>query len=344
MDEFLAQVFLNNTVKQWLVSAAFILGGFGAGKVCSLVMQAVLNYLCRKTHTDLDDILVSVLQRPLGIAIALLGTGIGVKGLRVHPAADLWINRSLESLVIAIIAWGAARLSDALVLQLVPVRGLVQGQGPMGDREADIQPLLRKFCGAVIWLIAAALILRTMGYNISALIAGLGLGGAALALASKDTLSNFFGSITVFVDRPFRLHDRIKIGVYDGVITDMGVRTSKLKTLENRTVFIPNSLFATNPIENISAAPNIRVVQTLNLKGDNGPDKIEAALNILRDIGSTLPGLVDQPQAALVSIGGLVCQVSFAYFVSRQADYTETVSRVNLGILRRFAEGGITLG
>jgi MscS family membrane protein len=338
MDDFLARVVLNNTVRQWFISIAFILGGLGVGKLGSLIMLAVMRRLRRKTNADLDRSMIAVLRRPLGIAIALMGTGIGVKGLRVHELADLWINRGLESLFIAIVAWAGARVLDTLILRLVPVKGL----SPLEGKETQIQPLLRKFCSALVWIIAIALILRTLGYNISALMAGLGLGGAALALASRDTLSNFFGSITVFVDRPFRLNDRIKIGAYDGIITDMGVRTSNLQTLENRTVFIPNSLFATSPIENISAAPNIRVVLNFNLKGDNGPDKIEEALAILR--GIDLPGLEGQAQAGLLTIGAAICQVSFTYFVSRQADYTATVSQVNLTILRRLADAGVNLG
>jgi MscS family membrane protein len=337
MDGFLARLFLGNAVKQWLFSAAFILGGLAAGKICSLIMHAILKHLCRKTKTDLDDLLVAVLERPLGITVFLVGMSIGLEGLRVHETVDLWIDRVLESLFVGVIAWAVSRI----------FRTMISRQGPLGSprgTETDIRPLLRKFCDTVIWLVAGTLILRSMGYNVSALMAGLGLGGAALALASKDTLANFFGSITVFVDRPFRLNDRIKIGAYDGIITEMGIRTSRLRTPENRMVFIPNSLFASSPIENISAAPNVKVSQTINLKGENGPDKIEKALGILKEICSTLPGLAELPQAALVSVGGANCQISLTFFVSRQADYGETVSQVNLTILRRFADAGISLG
>jgi MscS family membrane protein len=337
MDGFLARIFLNNTVKQWLISAAFILGGLAAGKICSLIMRAILKHLCRRTKTDLDDVLVSVLLRPLGIAVFLVGLSIGLGGLRVHETVDRWMGRALESLFIGVVAWAVSRVFQALISRQAPL------SSPRGE-ETDIRPLLRKFCDTVIWLIAGTLILRSMGYNVSALMAGLGLGGAALALASKDTLSNFFGSITVFVDRPFRLNDRIKIGAYDGIITEMGIRTSKLRTPENRTVFIPNSLFASSPIENISAAPSVKVIQTFNLKGENGPDKIEQGLGILKEICSGLAGLDGLPQAGLVSVGGANCQVSLTFFVSRQADYSETISRVNLTILRRFAEAGIALG
>ncbi|MDR3193536.1 MAG: mechanosensitive ion channel family protein [Treponema sp.] len=334
---FFAQSFLNNPVKQWFLSAAFILGGLLGGKICSLITHAILKHLCRKTKTDLDDLLISVLERPLGMTVFLAGVSVGIKGLRVHGTAELWIGRVLESLFIGLIAWAVSRVFRAMISRQPPISS-------SRGTETDIRPLLRKFCNTVIWLVAGTLILRSMGYNVSALMAGLGLGGAALALASKDTLANFFGSITVFVDRPFRLNDRIKIGAYDGIITEMGIRTSRLRTPENRTVFIPNSLFASSPIENISAAPSVKVSQAFNLKAENGPDKLEKALGILREICSSLPGLEETPQAGLVSVGGANCQVSLTFFVSRRADYGETVSRVNLMILRRFAEEGIILG
>ncbi|MDR0998704.1 MAG: mechanosensitive ion channel family protein [Treponema sp.] len=335
MEGFLARVFFNNTVKQWLLSAAFILGGIAMGKIFSLAMHAILKHLCRKTKTDRDDALVMSLERPLGMAILLAGVSIGIKELRMNETLTLWTNRILESLFIMIIARAVSRI----------FRILVSRQGPPNSSpgmETEIRLLLRKFCDAVIWILAGTLILRSMGYNVSALMAGLGLGGAALALASKDTLANFFGSITVFVDRPFRLNDRIKIGAYEGIITEMGIRTSRIMTPENRKVFIPNSLFASSPIENISAAPSVKVIQTFNLKTENGPDKIEKGLGILREI--SLPGLDGVPQAGLLSVGGANCQVSLTFFVSRQADYSETVSQVNMTILRRFAEEGISLG
>jgi MscS family membrane protein len=338
MDDFLGMIFLNNTVGQWLLSAAIILGALGLGKLCSLIMRGILYHICRKTSTDIDDILVGVLEKPLGIAVALAGAGIGIEGLKFPDQADLWVHRGLASVFIAIAAWAVFRVLDAMILRLG--RGIGQQNGV----ETDLRPLLRKFFKTVVFLIAAALILRTLGYNVSALMAGLGLGGAALALASRDTLSNFFGSITVFVDRPFKLNDRIRISAYDGVITEMGVRTSRLRTAENRLVIIPNSLFANTPIENVSAAPHIKVIQSFSLKSENGPDKIEGALGILKEICSTLPGLDASPLVGLLSIGGAVCPVSLTYFVSQQADYEATVSAVNLTILRRFAEAGVELG
>ncbi|MDR3166538.1 MAG: mechanosensitive ion channel family protein, partial [Treponema sp.] len=204
-------------------------------------------------------------------------------------------------------------------------------------------PVLRKLFKGFTAIFAGGLILKTLGYNISALMTGLGLGAAAIALASKDTLSNFFGSITVFADRPFRLNDRIKITGFDGHITDMGIRTSRLRTAENRTVVIPNSVFAANPIENISAEPNTKVTQTIAIKRENGREKIALGLSLLREIGASTEGTDASPAAGLVAIGGLTCQLSFIYYIAKDADYLDTVNRVNFEILRRFEEAGISL-
>ncbi|MDR0301557.1 MAG: mechanosensitive ion channel family protein [Treponema sp.] len=340
MSYFLDTVFFNNTVRRWLISLAFIFGGFIAGKIISLVMRLILNLTHKHKKGNADGAVIKTFEKPLALLVFLLGLVIGLKGLDLNETVREWIGKALNSFLIIIISWALTRAVDALLVRLIPHTG----KDHHGKREIRLQPVLRKFFDFIIWLIAIILILKTIGYNVSALMAGLGLGGAALALASKDTLANFFGSITVFFDKPFRMNDRIKIGDYDGVITEMGFRTSRLKTQENRTVFIPNSLFAAQPIENISVQPSVRVVQTINFKGDNGSEKIERGLQIIRDIAAGDPGLEGKAVVGLTSVGGLICHVNFIYFISKKADYSEIVNRVNMEILRRFEEAEIRLG
>jgi MscS family membrane protein len=332
---FSGLVFFGNPLWRWIAAAAFILGGLIAGKIVALILGGMLKRIHRRTGAAADDLPAAPLGRSLSFLVVLGGAALGLGFLRFGDPFRVWTGRMLGILFVVIITWGLGRIIDSLILRYAPAEGPEQGN--------DIRPLLRRFFNILLWIIAAALILRTLGYNVSALMAGLGLGGAALALASKDTLSNFFGSITVFVDRPFRLNDRIRIGDHDGTIIEMGLRNSRLRTLENRIIFIPNSLFASTPIENISAAPNVKVVQTLRLRGDNGYEKTGRALELLKEIAASVQGLEGSPVAGFVAPGGFVCQVTFVYFVSKQFDYMETVSRVNLAILRRFEEEGIRL-
>ena len=111
--------------------------------------------------------------------------------LNMEETPRLWVNRVVASLVIVVIARGVAAMLQILISRYVPAKA----SDPLSSKEIDIQPLLKKFSGTLVWVIAGVLILRTLGYNVSALMAGLGLGGAALALASRDTLSNCFGSL-----------------------------------------------------------------------------------------------------------------------------------------------------
>ncbi|MDR2797337.1 MAG: mechanosensitive ion channel family protein [Treponema sp.] len=338
--EFLQVSLGGNRVQQWLCALGFMGGGFLGGKLGALILSGMVKHICRKTSSPLDDCMVETAKQPLTWLITMGGIAYGLSVLDLDETPRLWANRVVASLIIVGLSRGVAALLDILIGRYVPVKAL----DPLSKRETDMQPLLKKLSSTLIWVIAGVLILRTLGYNVSALMAGLGLGGAALALASKDTLSNCFGSITVFVDRPFAINDRIKIAGHDGVITDMGIRTSKLRTLENRTVIIPNSIFASTPIENITAAPNTKVSQTLAVKTSSGLEKIEEALVLLREIGSTLEGTEGNSSAGLTAVSGTTCQITFIFYIAKEADYMATLNAVNFAVLRRFEESGISLG
>ncbi|MDR0721696.1 MAG: mechanosensitive ion channel family protein [Treponema sp.] len=338
--EFLQVSIGGNQVQQWFCALGFMGGGFLGGKLCALILSSIVKHICRKTSSPLDDCIVETAKPPLTWLITMGGIAYGLSVLDLDETPRLWVNRVVASLIIVVLARAAVALLKILINQYVPVKA----PGPLSKRETDMQPLLKKLSGSLIWVIAGVLILRTLGYNVSALMAGLGLGGAALALASKDTLSNCFGSITVFVDRPFAINDRIKIAGHDGVITDMGIRTSRLRTLENRTVIIPNSIFASTPIENITAAPNTKVSQILAVKTTSGVEKIEAALVLLREIGSTVEGTDGNSSAGLTGVSGTTCQITFIFYIAKEADYMATLNAVNLAVLRRFEEAGIVLG
>jgi MscS family membrane protein len=337
MSDMLGYVLLGRTALQWVLAAVLIAGGFVAGHVCYRIVSVILKRLCATTETVLDDLIVAGIRPPLVVILTLGGIRLGLGFLGMSRGVSLWVDRILQISLILLFALALNKIVAALVGRYVPDKAVP----PLLPGEAALQPVLRRFLASLVWIVAAVLVLRILGYNISALLAGLGLGGAALALASKDTLSNFFGSITIFVDKPFRINDRIKIDAYDGVITEIGIRTSRLRTLENRIVVIPNSLFTASPIENVSSAPNTKIVQTIKAHGDNGAEKLEQALDLLR--GIEVDGLDGPCVAGLASIGSIVCQITHVFFIAKGADYWGTINAVNLEILRRFKEAGIRL-
>jgi MscS family membrane protein len=337
MDGILNYVLFGRKILQWVLAAVFIAGGFLAGRICSKILSAILKLARAKTKSTLDDLVIAAIGLPLVLILTLGGIRLGMGLLEMSSVVSLWADRIFAIGLILTFALALNRIAGALVAKYLP--GKIAD--PLSKGGIALQPVLKKLFAALVWVIAATLVLRVLGYNISAILAGLGLGGAALALASKDTLSNFLGSITVFMDKPFRINDRIKIGNYDGVVTEIGIRTSRLRTLENRIVVIPNSLFTASPIENVSSAPSVKITQTIKLHGDNGSEKIGQALELLQNIQTD--GLDGKCIAGLATVGGIVCVITHVFFIAKGADYWETINGVNLEVLRQFKDAGIRM-
>ena len=128
---------------------------------------------------------------------------------------------------------------------------------------------------------------------------------------------------------------------FDGTVVDIGIRTSRPKTLDNRIVTLPNALLASGAIENVSSEPSTKVSTILELDRAIGREGVARALAALRDIAGSLEGLDEGTIAALTGFGESSFKVTFIVFVRKGADYFGTLNCLNLEILKRFAEGGI---
>ncbi len=233
--------------------------------------------------------------------------------------------------------WLIARTIDTLIKEyLTP---LVSGSENQLDDQ--LLPLARKGIRTIIWTLGIVLALNNAGYNVGALLAGLGIGGIALAMAAKDTVANMFGGLTIFVDKPFAINDRIKIGGYDGVVEEIGIRSSRIRTLEGRLVTIPNHKFTDSFVENVSSEPNRKISMNLGLTYDTPPEKMELALKILKNIQVNDRGLDDKIWLVFNSFGDFSLGINFVYYISAGQDKTEVQSRINLEILNRFNQEGL---
>jgi len=176
---------------------------------------------------------------------------------------------------------------------------------------------------------------------VGALIAGLGIGGLALAMAAKDTVSNVSGGVTVFTDQPFRINDRIKVAGYDGTVLEIGVRSTKLQTLEGRMVTIPNAKFADAPVENVSREPSRKVVLNLGLTYDTQPEKMQQAMDLLKTICDENGNTEEIVTISFNGFGDFAMNIMFIYYISKGADIANTQTEINMNILRRFNNNGL---
>jgi MscS family membrane protein len=339
MIELLERTFLGIELGHWAECIAYMAGGLIVGKLVSFLSSRALRRLAARTKSKMDDIILSVAERPLVLILVMAGAGIGLGRLGLEGKVALWSGRVIEICTTLAIAWAVDRGVAAIIRAY-----LVPAAEKAGSKLRDsFLPLFKNVAQVLIWALAVLVALTNAGYDVGALVAGLGIGGVAVAFAAKDTIANFFGSLAVFIDKPFALGDRIKVLGYDGVIKEIGIRTSRLTTLENRVVTIPNSAFASGAIEDVSAEPNTRVAQTIEISPAAGFEGAQRAIALLREAADALPGLDSGTVAALSGFGRGSLQLSFIVFINRGADYFGTLSAVNLEVLRRFEAAGIEL-
>jgi len=145
-------------------------------------------------------------------------------------------------------------------------------------------PVVRKALRVTIAIVAILLISETiLGANVKSLLLSAGVGGIAVALAAKDTIANFFGSITIFADRPFQMGEMVKIGDCTGPVEEVGFRSTRIRTLKGHLVTVPNSVIANSMVENIGKRPFIRRVSNITITYDSGHSKAEKAVEIIKD-------------------------------------------------------------
>ena len=146
-------------------------------------------------------------------------------------------------------------------------------------------PFLGKTLRILIIFIGFAVILhRLTGMNFGPMIASLGIGGAAIAFAAKESIGNFLGSLTIIFDKPFTVGDRIVLDNYDGVVEQLGFRSTRIRTTEGSLVSIPNEKIITSALENIGQKPHIRWLDNFTLAADTPPAKVEQAVSIIKNI------------------------------------------------------------
>ena len=179
-------------------------------------------------------------------------------------------------------------------------------------------PILRKGLRSGIWIFGLIMALNNAGYDVGALIAGVGIGGLALAMAAKDFVSNMFGGITVFVDQPFKVGDRIQISGYDGTIEEIGLRSTRLRTLAGRIVIIPNFKFTDTFLENVTNEPSRKASLTLGLTYDTSPEQVEEAIGILKAIiAERAETLEHDPTIWFDSFGDFSLNVKLVYYIKK---------------------------
>lgn len=207
-------------------------------------------------------------------------------------------------------------------------------------------PLFAKTLRIFTVILGSIIVMQTFtGLEIGPLLASLGIGGLAVALAAKDTIANFFGTLTILFDKPFQVGERVIIENYDGVIENVGFRSTRIRLLTGHLVTIPNERVVNSSLENIGKRPNIRWLTNIGITYDTPPEKIEQAVNIIREIMAEHEGIhPDFPPRVYFNgfnESSLNIMVIAWYHPPDYWNFQEWIQRTCLEITRRFNLEGI---
>jgi len=204
-----------------------------------------------------------------------------------------------------------------------------------------LAPLAGKTLRVFIVIIGGILIIQNLtGVKIGALLASLGIGGIAVALAAKDSIANFFGTLTILFDKPFQIGERVLIDNFDGVVEDVGFRSTRIRTLNGHLVTIPNEKIVNSGLENIGKRPHIRWLTNITITYDTPPDKVEKAVSIIKEILDDHEGMHPDFPPRVYFNGfndwSLNIMVIAWYHPANYWDMQEWLQRICLEILRKF--------
>jgi len=325
-----------NTTISIIVSILILVGAIVIGKLLYWLIGTFAKSLAARTKSGLDDILIDKLEEPIVYGIVILGFYWGFTRLHFNESVDSFFANVFMILFILNVTWLITRVIDSLIEEyIVPI--VTKSESDLDDQ---LLPILRKTIKAVLWIFGIVIALSNSGFDVAALIAGLGIGGLALALAAQDTVKNIFGGIMVFLDKPFKIKDRIKVNGMDGVVEEIGVRSTRLRTLEGRLITIPNGQFSDNAVENVSLEPTRKVNISLGLTYDTTPEQMENAMNIIKDIIKANSKVEDDALVAFNAWGDFAMGIQVIYYISSPDFIFSAQSEINLEILKLFnAEG-----
>ncbi|MFT3783231.1 MAG: mechanosensitive ion channel family protein [Nibricoccus sp.] len=274
-----------NTVTHYVISALFLVGAFLLRHLVARIFFAFLKKLAARTETTLDDKMFPALEAPVAAFITVTGIFAALKVLKLTEAADRAVGYGATVAFSLVIFWGLFRAFNALLEHLHEVAV---------DRQMGIaafMPWIKKTLIAIFVVIGALMVIQSLGYNVSTLLQGLGIGGLAFALAAQDTIANLFGSLVVATDQPFKLGETVKIGDEVGMVEDIGLRSTKIRKVDRSLLIIPNKSVAGGNIINLSRFNGRRVEQVLGLTYDATAAQIEELVGTIKNLLQAEPAI-----------------------------------------------------
>jgi MscS family membrane protein len=325
---------------QWIALPVLFAAALAAGAVLGWATRLFLGRLTARTKNELDDALLVNLNAPITFLWALACVYFALPHLALYPPAEAFIVRLVRAGVFVAVLWIVARTVD-----VVRARLLESPNAKDNPAARSLVPLVAKVLKVTLVIIALIIALSELGIAVGSLVAGLGIGGVALALAAQKTVENLFGSLSIGVDQPFRVGDLVTVDGITGTVETIGLRSTRIRTLDRTLVTFPNGKLADMRIETFAARDRIKLGCTLPLAQGTRLAAVRVILTDLRALLGENPKIWPDVTVALTRVTDTALEIEVLcwFQTTTWSEYVVLREEALLGMLEVIERAGAKL-
>lgn len=263
----------------WAVLAGAMLAGYLVGMLMMLILRPAMNRLAARSAWEWDDALVAAVGTPISLLLATQGLRLASPWLPLDDRARSLLATCAVIVTTALVLWTAFRAVDVVIAALARRSWAIERAA-----SRSVLAIAGRFAKVVIVILALIVFLAYLGVSVASLVAGLGIGGLAVALAAQKTVENLFGTLSIGVDQPLREGDFVRVGDHVGTVEAIGLRSTRIRTLDRTLVTVPNGQLADTKIESYTARDRIRLTCTLGVVYQTTADQLRTVLDGLERV------------------------------------------------------------
>ena len=334
--ELLDQVYLGNSVRAYLTAAGAAIALLLFVKIATYVLVKRLSVLAQRTRTSIDDTVIRILGATRTWLTAIVAIHVGGQFLVLRPDVAGWLRLAA---VLAFLLQLGMWLSAAVTATAVRMREKKIAQGDTAG--LGIIAMMGLFGRIVVWVVVVLLALDNLGVDITAAVAGLGIGGIAIALAAQNILGDIFASVSIMLDQPFVIGDTIQLGDMTGTVEHIGVKNTRVRSVTGEQLVFANGDLLSSRLRNYQRMAERRVLLVLQVTYQTPVAALERVPEVVR-------GIIEKEEQArfdrahLKTFGASSIDFEIVYWI-KVPDYLvfmDTQQRINLEVLRQLGRIG----
>ncbi|WP_158538622.1 mechanosensitive ion channel family protein [Chitinophaga skermanii] len=335
MNDYLARTLWGNTVEAYCIAIGMIVLGLFFAWFFKRILLARMKKFAEKTDSKIDDFIILQIERT---AMPVLFFGIFYFALKT-----LNLSTKVEKTMYVVAVMYSSFFIIRMITSLIKFFLLqyLQRQEDGGEKQKQVRGIM-VIVSLVVWMLGIVFMMDNLGFDVTAIITGLGIGGIAIALATQHILGDLFSYFVILFDRPFEIGDFIIVQDKSGIVEYVGIKTTRLRTLSGEQLVCSNTDLTNSRIHNYKRMERRRIVFNLRVTYNTPADKLQRVSNMIKEVISNIPGAqFDRAHFAAFGDYSLNFEVVYYVLTNDYVKYMDIQQTINLELFNRIQAEGI---